>query len=139
LSGTIPSTSPPVTWWAVWKGDDLNGSRFWDVTSRMFVTHNAANYDMYNGAGPVTGGTSDTSKHYFVAIFNGASSLLRRDGVQIISGNAGSTATGTGLWFGVDSNATSVPCLGRFYEMGATAQALSGANLTALETYLAGL
>lgn len=45
-----------------------------------------------NSGATIEGGASDTNPHMFQALYNGASSSLKKDGTQINSGNAGTNS-----------------------------------------------
>lgn len=68
----------------------------------------------------VDGGTSDTDPHLFAAVFNGASSTLDVDGVEVVSGNAGAQ-TLTGLTIGSNYNGTAAWNSGHIAFVGAIA------------------
>lgn len=68
---------------------------------------NATNVYAINGGTQITGGTSDSSAHCYVAKFAGASSTLHVDGVLRASGNAG-TSSLTVLSVGAGNSSTSV-------------------------------
>lgn len=60
--------------------------------SREIIYANSSGSWVYDAGASVGGGTVNTTKHLFRAVFNGASSNLRIDEVSILSGNPGATA-----------------------------------------------
>lgn len=76
----------------------------------------------------------DTSFHVFTAIYDGASSLLRKEGTQILSGNAGAQALGVAT---IGALAASVNFLnGDIAEVIVYNRALSTAEQQRVERYL---
>lgn len=83
--------------WVFWVGQAVTGTadRYFDSTNRaLFGNQAGAAYEMYAGAGVITGGTPDSSWHCFACYFNGASSEVWRDDVSIITGSPGTNALG---------------------------------------------
>lgn len=60
-----------------------------NTSARHQISLNSGQYNIFAGT-ILTGGSVNTNEHLYSAIFNGASSELRVDGVSIITGNAGS-------------------------------------------------
>jgi hypothetical protein len=75
------------------------------ATDRHVFAHNNAtgDWEMYAGASAIVGGTPDTSAHVFTVTFNGASSSLRIDGVEVFTGDPGSGGL-DGITLGADVN-----------------------------------
>lgn len=100
LQGSFPSAlSQPYTIVIVAIGENsaTADNRFFDGVSNSSVLDelSAGGY-LLNAGSSVTGGTRDGNPHLFTSLFNGASSLVERDGTTIVSGNAG-TNTLSGL------------------------------------------
>jgi hypothetical protein len=131
-AGSLGLTQP-FTFWMVLEADAASAT---------------ANYINSGGAGPFAqlgiynqggsdkwymragGSTFDTSPHYFVVLYNGASSYMRIDGSEVVSGSAGSNGFGI-----ISIGQGSID--GNICEAGATDDALTGTELTNLESYLA--
>lgn len=111
-----------------------------DTTRRNMVFKNtpANNYWAYNaGSSVASTEAADTSTHIISAIFNGASSVLRIDGVQIAAGDPGAQITG-GITIGGfvdDSRFSSNVNMGEIIEYEDTT--ITGDEISQIESYLA--
>ncbi len=95
--------SSPNTAFMVFKQDATPASNKAIIDSltvnerHLLQNFNTGAYRFFAGSGTLTGGTTDTSAHVMVLIFNGASSLVYKNGgAAIISGDPGPDDT-TGL------------------------------------------
>jgi hypothetical protein len=98
------------------------------------------NWQLYaGGAGINSGVAGDTNWHTITGVLNGGSSVLRLDGTQIGSGNAGSDAMGSGAsaWMiGAGYPSFSNPTNCQFGEILVYDSTITGTNLTNVENYL---
>lgn len=108
--------------------DSVNTAR------HLFWKDNAGDWSMYAGSF-ITSTPSDTDFHYFVARYNTTSSVLRIDGSEAVSGNAGSQDWG-GLRLGAAYNGAG-GLSGDILESIVVDGAMSVAELSDLESYLA--
>lgn len=133
VSSVAIAQSQPFTIAAVWK--DTPGNSRWYASAGNTVQYGSA-LGIYAGTGFLNGPayTANTWA-YSTHIYNGSSSVARLNGSAGSTGNPGSTNMSGSLWLGSRS--------GSFYLTGAVAElivasgALSGTDLTSLETYLA--
>lgn len=93
------------------------------------------NWAAFAGAELVGSTSTDTNWHTFSAVFNTTSSLLRVDGTQIASGNAGSQNVTSGLAVGT-YNGTGSHLNGRVAEVLFYAGVLTASQIAAVENYL---
>jgi hypothetical protein len=104
FAATISATVTPVTVYAVCK--ETSGGTVQAAVFTLKPATTAVGNFRYNGAGGnfqlagllgVTGGTQDALLHQFTMQINtsGATSLVREDATQIMSGNCGNTSTWT--------------------------------------------
>jgi hypothetical protein len=104
------------------------------ATDRHLLATFGGAWSMFAGGSGLTGGTTDTSVHVFCAVFNGASSSVRKDGVSVITGNPG-TGGLEGLTVGADvvggGDASAM-----FAEIIAYDALVSSTDRDALEAYL---
>lgn len=108
-----------------------------DIGHRNTIYKYSTNDNLYFYAGTAVASSTnaDTDWHYWVAIFNGASSSLRQDGVEIASGNIGAQVLDgftLGARYDGGSNTNFDYLVTGIYQ-----KAVSGAELTTLETNLA--
>jgi hypothetical protein len=80
-------------------GDDvINRNTFYQTASSL--------YRMFAGSNVSSGSPPDTAVHSSICVFNGASSIARLDGVQIMTGNTGANSL-DGLVVGADFSGAS--------------------------------
>lgn len=79
-------------------GVDIDGDARWGLYN------SSGKWNVWYGAGPINGGTSDTGKHLFVLVADGASCKIIVDGTTAVTGNAG---TGPAGLFGYSGLSTS--------------------------------
>lgn len=103
-------------------------------SSRNSVYANPTVYDIYAGI-IVPGGTPNTSVHQVTAVWNGASSLARLDGTQIITGDAGAQAAGA-FTLGVDAGLAVQFLSGYLHEVFFYNALLSAGDQANLESFL---
>jgi hypothetical protein len=110
-----------------------------DATNRvdMYSDSSTNCWSVYAGGGVVSLTVVDTNWHYVIAIFNGASSSIRLDGSAIRSGNVGTNSL-DGLTLGAYSTGANNMNLDMI-DSGVYSKVVSGAELTALESYLAAM
>lgn len=106
------SVSQPDTIWIVAKNTAAGGSLnvIDGITVRQAVLQNGGHvYSFYAGLGPIDSASNwgTTSFHYISTLFNGASSLMRSDGIQVLTGNPGANAL-TGLRVGAFQSASAM-------------------------------
>lgn len=89
---------------------------------------------MFNGT-VLGGGTANSSAHCWVSIANGSSSSVRIDGSAQATGNAG-TGNGSRINLGAASSTATASFDGYIGEVVISTGALSGTDLTNLESYL---
>ena len=137
-TSTITSIAQPLTVFMVVKSNNLSKDRYWDtrITGRTLFGNDSSGYELYAGSSLLTGGTRDTSWHIFTVIYNGASSVARRDGTSIISGNPGTGAMTPEFVVGSDGLGADF-LSGDVAECGVYNVALSTANHNALGQGLA--
>lgn len=90
-AASITAIAQPLTVFMVVKSNNLSKDRYWDtrITGRTLFGNDTSGYELYAGSSVLTGGSRDTSFHIFTVVYNGASSIARRDGTSIITGNPG--------------------------------------------------
>jgi PKD repeat protein len=77
-----------------------------NANNRMHVFfRDTGKYAMFAGSSIESSSNSNANQFLFSALFNGANSLLRRNGIQIISGNPGAQNFGSNLLIGNQSAA----------------------------------
>lgn len=137
-AAAITSISQPLTVFMVVKSNNLSKDRYWDtrITGRTLFGNDTSGYELYAGSAVLTGGTRDTSWHIFTVIYNGASSIARRDGTSIITGNPGTNAMAPEFVVGSDGLGGDFMS-GDVAECGVYNSALSTANHNALGQGLA--
>lgn len=98
IRATLSAVSQPFTIVTVQEGIDsgklgvdINGNSGWGLYN------SSGKWNVFYGAGPINGGTSDTGKHLFVLVGDGASCKIIVDGTTVVTGNAG---TGQAELFG---------------------------------------
>lgn len=91
------STLPqPVTTFLVGKiGTTTAEQAFIDAqTSRQMLFSNVSGQWVMHAGASISGGTSDTNPHVLTAVYDGASSSLRVDGADVLSGDPGTNGLG---------------------------------------------
>ena len=132
-----PVTLPqPFTFVAVAQYDDVDTAARNTVCGApaLYFRTNAGNWNM-NAGTALIGSADDALPHVLVGIFNGATSEYRKDGTSMIVGNAGTSGISAAA-FNIGRNQASTTWDGIIGEVVVTNTALSGADLTALESYL---
>jgi hypothetical protein len=96
MLATIPNTTQPITVVAVLKV--TGGNRFFGAGAGGSVRFGAGGTPQIFAGGSITGALSmSTTFHYVTYVLNGASSLIRVDGVQDVTGDAGANSPGTSM------------------------------------------
>lgn len=135
LAQGVGAVSQPVTIYAVVKG---TGNRYCAFGSFGAIRAGDANY-----AGAEIGTANTSSYTVLTSLFNTTSSLIRSNGVQIVSGNVGSNTADQWLAVGAENNSSSGPSGAQFWN-GQIAEILlyAGAHTTIQmqqnESYLLG-
>jgi hypothetical protein len=144
-TGSAFSQAQPYTIFFQARLESLTGFR-----SLMGVT--ADNVLVYTTAGPgrwnvfaaggsgatIQGGTPDTNIHAYTVQFNGASCLMRVDGTQIVSGNAGTNPLAGNFVLGNEKDSgTGSSLLGPIGEAIVYPSALNTTDMGTVESYLA--
>lgn len=133
--GGIGISAQPDTVFLVFKLSGLvsGNSRVYDCAGgsrQLFEADSTNQYGLFAGAN-ATGGTTALGVHYVTAIYNGASSVMRVDGVNItLSGSPGTNNVTGPLLGGGSLN-------GQICEAALFSGALSSANYGSIESYLA--
>ena len=96
----------------------------------------SSKWGFYAGSLGDTDDAVDTSAHYLVAVFNGASSSLRLDGVEIDTSNIGTQTMGGAILFTADALTGTYCSNVDIAEYGVYDAGLSAGNIGLLETYL---
>lgn len=117
-------TANPTGTWI--DGNNGGGSTFTITT--------ASNAYSLNAGATLSGGTYNTSAHVLTFVLNGASSIIRVDGTQVASGDAGSNAM-TGLYL-MATNADANSTAGSIGSVAVYNRALATAELSSLERSL---
>jgi hypothetical protein len=114
-----------------------NGNVYADgSTASRMGSQNANNYRIFAGTANVAGGTRNAAAHVMFGFFNGASSTLKIDGVQVATGDPGSGASGATTIF-MGSTATPDQFLdGRLYILGVIPRALTAGEEASLLAYM---
>lgn len=126
-TATFTAIAQPVTVFCVAKSSALTGAQYFDTTNRpLFGTNATPRHTLYAGSSILTSAAAaDTDWHVYSCIFNGASSIARRDGTSIITGNPGTQSFGNVLYVGGDPiSLTSAPLNGDIAELGVYNSAL---------------
>lgn len=93
LDNSTPAVSQPITWMAVIKttgnGREAIGSTTNDADQRAQYRYDDGDYAYFHGDTTVKGGSTDTNFHVLTHISDGANSVLRVDGTEVVSGDAG--------------------------------------------------
>jgi hypothetical protein len=137
-SSSALSVAQPFTIFVVYKYA-ASGTRYTCGSAGSLAVGNDGSggvYRIYAGSF-ISGGTPDTAVHVVTAQFHGSTSLIRVDGTQIVSGNAG--ATGMSSSFVVGDSSPSVDAAvwgGPIGEIIVYPSALSTANMASVESYL---
>jgi len=131
------TVSQPNTVIIVGKVDSVNNMYFYGAALGInnFGTRGNGAYRLYNGT-VLEGGSVDTNYHYYTCITNGVSSIVRKDGVQIFSGNSG-VLSRDGLVLGGDSGGAIFRLDGTIAEFVIWDGILAGDDLTNAEAYVA--
>lgn len=135
-TASFTSVPQPTTFFVVVKSNNLSKDRYFDTAGRQLFGNDTTGYELYAGSTLLTGGTRDTSWHVFTIIFNGASSIARKDGTSTITGNPGAAAI-TLLHVGWDGLTDADDLSGDVAEIGMYNVALSASNHNALGVGLA--
>lgn len=107
------------------------------VSNYHEIYNTGGNLNIYAGA-VLSGGSISDGWHVIMLDFNGATSLIRIDGVQTGAGDAGSGAR-VGLRLGHEAGGASFSFAGSFIAELIPQTPLVGANITLVENYLATL
>jgi hypothetical protein len=126
-----------VAWCQNLNTGSVQGYVFEGQASAVYVRASGTGlgFQAYAGNAFVVQGPYDTSAHYVAAVYNGASSSVTVD-TATTTGNAGANGITTTLQLGANNG--SFAFNGPICEVIVYPSALSGANITALNTYLAG-
>lgn len=138
-TASFTAITQAFTVFVVAKSTALTGAQYFDATNRpLFGTNATPRHTFYAGSSILTStSAADTNWHVYTCIFNGASSVARRDGTSIITGNPGVQSL-TDLYVGGDPlSATSAPLNGDIAEICVYTSALSQSDHNALGAYLA--
>lgn len=128
----------PITAFVVSNTNSLNSTRYifagLNAGEAIFFKDSSNKYTMNAGASLADSSAIDIAFHCWTLEFNGASSVLSKDGTSVASGNAGSNGL-TGMALGSSR-------LGTLFHDGSIGEvliydgALSSGNITLIETYL---
>lgn len=106
------------------------------TTPAVFGAVPSAHWAMYNGTTLESTVVMDTAVHVLCGVFNGATSTLELDGVQIAAGQTGSAGFVSGnIALGATTGQTS-PWLGKIGEIIYYASALSSSDRVSVQSYL---
>ena len=135
LDNSYSQLSEPVVWGWVWIDQDPNNSNirgFADsqTSGEAQLQNRDGNYGMFSGT-LQSGGSPDTNAHISTVRWDGANSVWRIDGTQIISADPGATAI-DGLTLGSQGNQNGFHAV----DIGIWGVWEGNASLTDIETYL---
>jgi hypothetical protein len=133
------SQSQPVTVFIVARLDDPTFTSHTLIlygTDVVLFSNSTGHWTIQNNTN-VTDGSSDLNFHVFAALYNGVSSLLRADGTQILTGDAGSNGfAGNVLYVGALNASATTPWQGPVGEMIIYPSGLTTPQIQSVESYL---
>lgn len=112
------------------------GNIFDSNNLRQILGAHGPNYRIFAGTANVKGGTRDASAHVLYGFFSGASSTIKVDGTQVVTGDPGTGAHTGALYLGSSAAATDY-FDGRFFGGGIIPRALTAAEEAGLFSHLA--
>lgn len=134
----------PYTAFVIGSADNGTNSRFFENRNggarSLFGPQDANSFLMYAGSlGPQPAATFPNAMAQWTCVFNGASSLLRKNGAQVATGDPGANGIDTGLIIGATHDGSGEFLTGAMSAMLLKSGAVSGAQLTLIESYLSTL
>ncbi len=133
-TGTAHNVAQPDTICVAFQS--TNDQRIFDGSTADFrqLAQRFNNWGYYAGNGVESGAANDTRWYVLTCVFNGASSKLRANGVDILAGNPGSLSIDL-ITLGAD-NAGASPLAGDIAEVLVLPAALSAGSIGDVEGYL---
>jgi hypothetical protein len=135
-------TAMPVSVFIVCKtadGATVNNERILQSNSTItaaFILLPPPSYVLNGPAVGISGGSVDTNWHVFTGLLTSGTCTLRLDGAVLTTGSVGATPTSNPITLGALSGVTGQYLNGAIAEVILYTTTLSGANVTAIESYL---